>query len=65
MNNPKNSLTVRTIVQLVVFIVLVPFLPLLISLRWDWWQPWVYGLVSVLGFAPSRLLVTNVTLSAH
>lgn len=59
MNNPKNPLTVRTIVQLVVFIVLVPFLPLLISLRWDWWQAWVYGLVNVLGFVASRLLVNK------
>lgn len=59
MNNPKNPLTVRTIVQLLVFIVLVPFLPLLISLKWDWWQAWFYGLIGVLGFVISRLLVNQ------
>lgn len=59
MNNPKNTFTVRTIVQMLVFIVLVPFLPLLISFKWDWWQAWVYGLIGVLGFIVSRLLVNK------
>lgn len=38
---------------------LVPFLPLLISQKWDWWQAWVYGLIGVLGFIISRLLVNK------
>ena len=59
MDNAKKTLTVGTIVQLLVFIVLVPFLPLLISLKWDWWQAWVYGGIGVLGFIISRLLVNK------
>ena len=59
MTNPKNPLTVRVIVQLLVFIVLVPFLPLIISLEWNWWQAWAYGLISVLGFVVSRVLVNK------
>jgi protein-S-isoprenylcysteine O-methyltransferase Ste14 len=59
MENSKIQLTVRTVVQMLVFIVLVPFLPLLISLKWDWWQAWVYGLIGVLGFVISRLLVNR------
>ena len=59
MENPKNPLTVRVILQLLVFIVLVPFLPLLISWKWDWWQAWVYGLIGVLGFIVSRVLVNK------
>lgn len=59
MENSKIQLTVRTVVQMLVFIVLVPFLPLLISLKWDWWQAWVYGLIGVLGFIISRLLVNR------
>jgi protein-S-isoprenylcysteine O-methyltransferase Ste14 len=59
MENPKNPLTVRVILQLLVFVVLVPFLPLLISWDWGWWQAWVYGLVGVLGFVVSRVLATR------
>jgi protein-S-isoprenylcysteine O-methyltransferase Ste14 len=29
----------------------------LISWKWDWWQAWAYGLIGVLGFVVSRLLV--------
>jgi protein-S-isoprenylcysteine O-methyltransferase Ste14 len=57
MENSKIQLNVRTIVQMLVFIVLVPFLPLIISLEWDWWQAWAYGLIGVLGFIVSRILV--------
>jgi protein-S-isoprenylcysteine O-methyltransferase Ste14 len=57
MENSKIRLNVRTIVQMLVFIVLVPFLPLLISWDWGWWQAWAYGLIGVLGFVISRLLV--------
>ena len=59
MENSKIKLTVRTVVQMFVFIVLVPFLPLLISLRWDWWQAWAYGLVGVFGFIVSRYLAAR------
>ena len=55
--NPKNPLTVRVILQLLFFIVLVPFLPLIIAWKWDWWQAWAYGLIGVLGFIISRVLV--------
>ncbi len=59
MGNPNKVLSARVILQLLVFIVLVPFLPLLISWKWDWWQAWVYGLVGVLGFVVSRMLVNK------
>ena len=59
MTDQKKTINTRTIVQLLVFIVLVPFLPLLISLKLNWWQAWVYGLIGVLGFVISRLLVNK------
>ena len=59
MENPKNTFTIRTIVQMVVFVVLVPFLPLLISWDWDWCQAWVYALIAILGFVVSRVLVAR------
>lgn len=59
MENPKNRITARTIVQMLVFIVLVPFLPLLISWNWSWWQAWVYALIGILGFVVSRVLAAR------
>jgi len=37
----------------------MPFLPLLISWRWGWREAWVYGILSVLSFVVSRLLVAR------
>lgn len=59
MDKQKLKLSPGLVTQLLVFIVLVPFLPLLISTRWDWWQAWVYGLVGVFGFVISRVLVNK------
>lgn len=59
MENPKDTFTIRTIVQMLVFIVLVPFLPLLISRDLDWWQAWVYALIGIFGFAISRFLAAR------
>jgi protein-S-isoprenylcysteine O-methyltransferase Ste14 len=52
-------MTPRVIFQMLLFIVLIPFLPLLISGRWDWWEAWVYGSLAVLNFMVSRLLVAR------
>jgi len=41
------------------FVVIVPFLPLFISWRWDWWEAWVYAIFCILGFAVSRALVAR------
>ena len=41
------------------FIVVVPFLPLLLSQRWDWWEAWVYAITGILGFAISRALAAR------
>jgi protein-S-isoprenylcysteine O-methyltransferase Ste14 len=49
----------RTILQLLFFIVLIPFLPLLISTQWDWWEAWIYAIVCILGFILSRLMAAR------
>ncbi len=59
MTNMKKVLTARVVIQMLVFIVLVPFLPLIISGRWGWWEAWIYALIGVLGFAVSRVLVAR------
>jgi len=50
------SFSPEAVILMLVFIVVIPLLPLLISWRWDWWEAWVYGLTAIVGFAVSRLL---------
>lgn len=59
MNNQQKIISPRVVVQVLFFIVVIPFLPLLISWRWDWWEAWVYALSGILGFAISRGLVAR------
>ena len=59
MDNQKKSLTPRYVIQLLLFIIVIPFLPLLISWSWDWWEAWVYGFINVLGFAISRAMAAK------
>ena len=55
----QKTLTPRVVVQALLFVVVVPFLPLLISWRWDWWQAWAFGILCVLNFAASRALAAR------
>jgi protein-S-isoprenylcysteine O-methyltransferase Ste14 len=59
MNEKRKILSLRLIAQLVLFIVIVPFLPLLVSWRWSWWKAWVYALLYILSFAVSRALAAR------
>ncbi|MEJ2706406.1 MAG: isoprenylcysteine carboxylmethyltransferase family protein [Anaerolineales bacterium] len=59
MKDQHRTITARVIVQVLFFIVLIPFLPLLISRHWGWWEAWVYALISILGFAISRVLAAR------
>jgi protein-S-isoprenylcysteine O-methyltransferase Ste14 len=49
----------RAIVQMVIVVVIAPFIPLIISGRWDWGQAWAYAVVSILAFILSRLFVAR------
>lgn len=53
------TITFRIIIQLLIFIVVIPFLPLLISWSWDWWEAWVFGFINIAGFAVSRALAAR------
>lgn len=59
MSEKENVFSFSMIVKLLVFIVLVPMLPLLISWRWDWWLAWFYALGNTLGFVISRYLANR------
>ncbi|MBK8026772.1 MAG: isoprenylcysteine carboxylmethyltransferase family protein [Chloroflexi bacterium] len=58
MNN-TSLLTPRVIAQLIVFVVLLPLLPILISGRWDWTEAWLYAIVAILSFVISRTLAAR------
>jgi protein-S-isoprenylcysteine O-methyltransferase Ste14 len=59
MNELKKNLTLRAVLQMVLFIIIVPLLPLLISWQWKWREAWVYAAVGILGFAVSRALAAR------
>ena len=49
----------RAIVQMVIVVVIAPFIPMIISGQWDWWQAWAYAVTSGLVFILSRLIVAR------
>jgi len=55
----KKILSFRMIIILLIFIVLIPMSPLLISWHWNWWQAWVYFLINLVGFIISRLVANQ------
>jgi protein-S-isoprenylcysteine O-methyltransferase Ste14 len=59
MENQPKTITPRTILLVLFFVIVIPFLPLLISRDWDWWEAWVYAIISTLGFAISRVLAAR------
>jgi protein-S-isoprenylcysteine O-methyltransferase Ste14 len=59
MESPKKLLSLRVLIQAVFFIIVVPFLPLLISRKWGWWEAWVYGLLGITSFVISRVLASR------
>lgn len=59
MNNQQKTISPRVVVQVLFFIVVIPFLPLLISWRWDWWEAWVFAIICILGFGISRALAAR------
>ena len=48
-----------SLLLMILVIFVVPLLPLIISGRWDWWEAWVYALLSIFGFIISRLLAAK------
>ena len=54
MENQTKTISPRAVILMLFFIIVMPFLPLLISRQWDWWEAWVYAIIVILGFAISR-----------
>ncbi len=55
----QKAFTPRVILMMVIFVVGIPFLPLLISWRWDWREAWAYVIIYILGFIASRALAAR------
>ena len=59
MSNPKKSITATSVALSLIFIIVIPLLPLIISGRWDWWEAWVFAGLNIVGFAVSRILAAR------
>lgn len=59
MSETKRTFTLRVIVQLLIVVVLLPLLPILISGAWNWWEAWIYAVISTVGFILSRWLAAK------
>jgi protein-S-isoprenylcysteine O-methyltransferase Ste14 len=59
MNHQKRISWPRVIVIVVFFVIGIPLLPLLVSMRWGWWEAWVYASLCIAGFAISRMLAVR------
>ena len=59
MTSQPKIISPRVIVQYLFLVVVIPFLPLLISGHWDWWEAWVFAIICILGFAVSRALAAR------
>ena len=59
MSETNRTFTLKVIVQLLIVVVIMPLLPLLISRVWDWWEAWIYAVISTVGFILSRALAAK------
>ena len=59
MSDTKRTFTLKVIVQLLIVVVFMPLLPLIISSVWDWWEAWIYAVISTVGFILSRALAAK------
>jgi hypothetical protein len=43
MNETRKNIKPGGIILMLIFVVIIPLLPLIISRRWDWWGPWIFA----------------------
>lgn len=59
MAEDKKTFTPGVLLQTFVFVILLPFLPILITWNWGWIEAWLYALLAIFGFIISRILAAN------
>lgn len=55
----QRVLSPRVLLQTFLFVVLIPLIPLIVSMRWDWLEAWAYAAITIVGFAISRVLAAK------
>ena len=59
MDSQPKTITPRIVIMVILVVIVAPFLPLLISRQWDWWEAWVYAFITIFGFIISRYLAAR------
>jgi len=58
-NQNRDKISLKYIPLFLFAILVIPFLPLLISRNWHWWEAWIFFLLNIFSFALSRALATR------
>jgi protein-S-isoprenylcysteine O-methyltransferase Ste14 len=56
MSEKKRSFPVKALILAIVFIAVLPLLPIFISGKWNWWEVWGYAVLSIVSFILSRYI---------
>jgi protein-S-isoprenylcysteine O-methyltransferase Ste14 len=59
LNKKRKTISPRIFILTILLVVVFPFLPLLISKHWDWWEAWVYAITTIMAFALSRVIAAR------
>lgn len=59
MTDQDNKLSSFFLVRMLVIVSLICFLPVLFCGRWDWWEGWVFGIISFISFVIGRVLLAH------
>ncbi|MBN2532893.1 MAG: isoprenylcysteine carboxylmethyltransferase family protein [Spirochaetales bacterium] len=59
MSKQKITNPVSLVIQLIIVLIIMPFSPIILTLRWTWWEAWVYGGIYFFGFIVSRGLAAR------
>jgi protein-S-isoprenylcysteine O-methyltransferase Ste14 len=59
MTESKKNFALRSIILMILVVFVFPFLPMIVSGQWRWWEAWVYALLSIVGFVASRALAAR------
>lgn len=59
MTDTQKTFTLRVVIQMILVVLVAPFLPMIVSGQWDWWQAWAYAVASISAFIVSRLIANR------
>jgi uncharacterized membrane protein len=58
-NKQQKIISPGIFILTILLVVVIPFLPLLISKHWDWWEAWVYAITTIIAFTFSRVIAAR------